>query len=192
MKIPDDFSAALDARSRDANNAVAAGTSHDGESGRGQPHSKTWRTLAHPNRGSRLSRRWLTPPGFGVRLSSAALVYLLSIVLPVVGLLMSGCRRDVAAEASDSDANGYVCQNCGAKFYTDRSVFLTAKCPKCQQDGLVEVVGYECPKDHHITIRARSGDRGSPACEQCQGRPGGMLLPREKQLKAWGATKTSS
>src|SRR4051794_19400862 len=102
---------------------------------------------------------------------------------------MSGCQRDVAKEASDSDANGYLCQKCGAKLYTDRSVFLTQKCPRCQQDGLVEVVGYECPTDHHITIRARNGERGTVLCEQCQGPLHGMLLPREKTLKAWGATK---
>ncbi len=106
---------------------------------------------------------------------------------------VAGCHKDVAREASDSDANGYLCLKCGAKLYTPRAVFLDSKCPKCQQDGLVEVVGYECPKDHHVTIRGRSGDRNSAAiCEQCQGPLQGMLLPREKDLKAWGATKVSS
>ena len=113
------------------------------------------------------------------------------MLLLVIGL--AGCGRDVAKEASDSDSNGYLCLKCGAKLYTDRSVFLTQKCPKCQQDGLVEVVGYECPKDHHVTIRPRNNDRGgAPVCEQCQGPLGGMLLPREKELKSWGATKISS
>lgn len=118
--------------------------------------------------------------------------FLLGLVFFVLCLAFTACKRDVAAEASDSDANGYLCQKCGAKLYTDRSVFLTQRCPKCQQDALAEVVGYECPKDHHITIRGRSGERGSPLCEQCQAPLGGMLLPREKTLKEWGATKTSS
>jgi hypothetical protein len=114
---------------------------------------------------------------------------MLPTALFVLCFALTGCHGDVAKEASDSDANGYLCQKCGAKVYTDRSVFLTQRCPKCQQDGLVEVVGYECPKDHHVTIRGRSGERGSPLCEQCQGPLGGMLLPRQKTLKAWGATK---
>jgi len=108
-------------------------------------------------------------------------------------LAATGCSKDVATEASDSDANGYLCLKCGAKLYTDRSVFLASKCPKCQADGLVEVVGYTCPKDKHVTVRGRTGDRtGAPVCEQCQGPLAGMRLPREKDLKTWGATKVSS
>jgi hypothetical protein len=108
-------------------------------------------------------------------------------------LALSGCRKDASQEASDSDANGYLCQKCEAKLYTARSVFIGPKCPKCQEDTLVEVVGYVCPKDNHLTIRGRSNDRlGAPVCESCQGPLGGMRLPREKDLKAWGATKVSS
>ena len=120
--------------------------------------------------------------------------FVLLVGFAAVGLLLGGCKKDVAKEASDSDANGYVCLKCEAKLYADRSVFLGPKCPKCQQDSLVEVVGYVCPKDSHLTIRARQGDRrGAPVCEACQ-EPlaGGMRLPREKDLKAWGATKVSS
>jgi hypothetical protein len=105
----------------------------------------------------------------------------------------SGCRKDVAREATESDANGYLCLKCGAKLYTARSVFIGPGCPKCQQNALTEVVGYSCAKDNHLTIRGRVDDRqNSVACEQCQGPLGGMRLPREKDLKAWGATKVSS
>jgi len=105
----------------------------------------------------------------------------------------TGCEKDVATEASDSDANGYLCVKCGAKFWTDRSVFLASKCPKCQQDGLVEVVGYFCGKDHYLTLRGRGADRqGATACEKCGAALGGMRLPRQKDLKAWGATYVSN
>jgi prepilin-type N-terminal cleavage/methylation domain-containing protein len=39
-------------------------------------------------------------------------------------ITISGCRKDPAAEASDSDANGYLCLKCGAKLYTSRSNFI--------------------------------------------------------------------
>lgn len=108
-------------------------------------------------------------------------------------LTVSGCRKDIAAEASDSDANGYVCLSCEAKLYTDRSVFIGPKCPKCQKDTLMEVVAYYCEKDQHLTLRARTGDRqGAPVCDQCQAPVSAMRLPRERDLKAWGAKKTSS
>ena len=112
--------------------------------------------------------------------------------LAVFSVLLVGCRKDVAAEASDSDANGYVCLSCEAKFYTDRSVFIGPKCPKCQKDTLMEVVSYYCEKDKHLTLRARTGDRqGAPVCDQCQAPVNAMRLPRASDLKAWGATKTS-
>ena len=118
---------------------------------------------------------------------------LLLLCASVALLLTSGCRKDVASAASDSDANGYLCLECGAKLYTSRAVFLAQKCPKCQRDSLIEVVGYACPKDQHVTIRGRSNDRrGAVVCEQCQGPLSGMRLPREKDLKAWGATKAST
>ena len=122
-----------------------------------------------------------------------ALNHLLLTGMLALGLMVAGCKKDAAREASDSDANGYVCLKCSARLYTDRSVFIGPNCPKCQQDTLIEVVGYICPKDGHLTIRARAGDRqAAPVCESCQGPLGGMRLPREKDLKAWGATKVSS
>jgi len=92
----------------------------------------------------------------------------------------------------ETDAHGYLCQHCGAKFYTSRKVFLESKCPKCQQETLVDVVGYRCGKDHHLTIRPRvSGPEGAAICEVCQmPLKNAMVSPREKDLIAWGATKT--
>jgi DNA-directed RNA polymerase subunit RPC12/RpoP len=122
-------------------------------------------------------------PGLGV----------VAVWLAVLALMATACKKDVALEAMDSDANGYLCLKCGVKLYTDRSVFIGPQCPKCQQDSLMDVVGYECAKDHHLTIRPKRGDRQALACEQCQGPlVNAMRSPREKDLKAWGATKTSS
>ena len=106
----------------------------------------------------------------------------------LVGL---GCKQDVARDASDSDANGYLCLKCGAKLYTERSVFIGPKCAKCQEDRLVEVVGYRCAKDQFLTIRPARGDSRSVTCEKCQASlANAMFLPRAKDLQAWGATKS--
>src|SRR5450631_1091191 len=106
------------------------------------------------------------------------------VVGVAVVLLVSGCGKNVAKDASDSDANGYLCTKCGAKFYTSRSVFLGVTCPKCKADALVEVVGYVCEKDNHLTLKGRTNDRnGAEVCEKCGAPLGGMRLPREKDLK---------
>jgi hypothetical protein len=108
-------------------------------------------------------------------------------------LVVTACKRDAAIEAIDSDANGYVCLKCDVKLYTDRPVFIGPKCPKCQEDSLMDVVGYYCGKCQHLTIRPRRGDRQGAVCEKCQ-QPlvNAMRSPREKDLKAWGATRTSA
>jgi hypothetical protein len=112
------------------------------------------------------------------------------VVLGMVAalLIVSGCGKNPAEAASDSDANGYLCTKCGAKFFTSRSVFLAATCPTCKADSLVEVVGYVCEKDDHLTLKGRTDDRnGASVCEKCGAPLGGMRLPRAKDLKAWGA-----
>jgi len=118
----------------------------------------------------------------------AALVWLLA-----GALVMSGCKKDVAVEASDSDSNGYLCLKCGVKLYTARSTFIGPHCPKCNEDTLMDVVGYRCAKDGQVVIQPRKGGRsGAPVCEKCQAPlANSMFLPREKDLKDWGATKTS-
>jgi DNA-directed RNA polymerase subunit RPC12/RpoP len=103
---------------------------------------------------------------------------------------LMGCKKEAGLEAIETDANGYVCLKCGAKLYTDRKVFMGPKCPQCNEDTLVEVVGYYCQKDNHLTIRARRGDRRGPICEKCQATlVNAMKDPHEKDLKAWGAAK---
>lgn len=125
--------------------------------------------------------------GFGARPTALWL----SLILLSLG--SPACKKDAASDAMQTDANGYLCLKCGVKLYTDRSVFIGPQCPKCQQDSLMDVVGYECDKDHHLTIRPRRGDRQPLACDQCQGPlANGLRSPREKDLKAWGATKAPS
>jgi len=118
----------------------------------------------------------------------AALLWLLA-----AALAMTACKKDVAVEASDSDSNGYLCLKCGVKLYTARSTFIGPHCPKCNEDTLMDVVGYRCAKDGQVVIQPRRGSRlGAPVCEKCQAPlANSMFLPREKDLKAWGATKSA-
>ena len=102
--------------------------------------------------------------------------------------LAAGCKKDSAFDAMESDANGYICLKCGAKYLTGRTVFLGPRCPKCAAESLVTVVGYECPKDKHLTIRAQRGDSTPVVCDICKAPvKSGMRDPREADLKAWGA-----
>ena len=119
-----------------------------------------------------------------------------SVLLAVLTLglvLTGGCSKDAGMESIETDAHGYVCGQCSAKFYTERKVFLESKCPKCMQEALADVTGYWCEKDKHLTIRPRvSGPDGAAVCEQCgMALKNAMVSPREKDLLAWGATKTA-
>lgn len=104
----------------------------------------------------------------------------------MLGVAMSGCGKSQQDAALDSDANGYLCLNCKAKFYTDRKVFAN-HCPACQKPEVELVVGFVCPEDRHVTYAPRG--RGSLACEQCLRMTGNLSIPREKELKSWGATR---
>ena len=96
-------------------------------------------------------------------------------------------------QSIETDAHGYLCLQCGAKYYTEQKVFLESKCPKCQQDTLSDVTGYWCEKDKYLTIRPTvRGPAGAAICEKCkQSLKGAMVSPREKDLLAWGAAKTT-
>jgi hypothetical protein len=112
----------------------------------------------------------------------------------LVTLLIGGCSKPKEMAAIETDAHGYFCQHCGAKFYTARDVFLEAECPKCQQYTLVDVVGYLCPADNHLTLRPQvHGQGGGAICEVCKAQlKNAMVSPREKDLIAWGATKAAA
>jgi hypothetical protein len=99
--------------------------------------------------------------------------------------LLAGCGRGAADAAGDSDANGYWCRKCNLKFYTAREVFAE-HCPKCKGYDIPPVVGYVCDKDGHITVTPRGP---SVRCEKCRVPLTAIKLPRENELKAWGAAK---
>jgi hypothetical protein len=110
--------------------------------------------------------------------------------LATLGLLAGSCGKQAGADAVQSDANGYICLKCGAKYYTTPTVFIGPKCPKCQEDSLMPAMGYYCEKDKHLTIRAQRGDNRPIVCEVCQTTlVDAMRAPRESELKTWGAVK---
>lgn len=120
-------------------------------------------------------------------------VSLATLLLAWIVLATGGCGKDPALQSIETDAHGYLCLNCGAKLYTGARVFLESKCPKCQQHTLADVTGHWCEKDRHLTIRPRAPiPGGACVCEKCGERLKNTLVsPREKDLAAWGATKTS-
>jgi Zn finger protein HypA/HybF involved in hydrogenase expression len=122
--------------------------------------------------------------GFGSKLLAAALAV-------VAALHLSGCTKDPAQAAIESDAYGFQCLKCQAKFFTDRKSPLGSKCPKCQQDYIEDVIGYWCEKDKLMTIRPKiSGPGGAAVCDKCGGSlKNAMISPQQQDLLAWGATK---
>lgn len=100
-------------------------------------------------------------------------------------LSQTGCKDQQVEQALDSDANGFLCLKCSAKFFTERRVF-PSHCPQCKQPDVDQVIAFSCPADKHLTLGARA--RGSRRCEKCGGATSGMAIPKEADLKAWGAT----
>jgi hypothetical protein len=109
----------------------------------------------------------------------------LAVFVLLICALFAACSKDPAQEAGESDANGYVCQTCNLKFYTTRKVFAEI-CPTCKVSSIRPVVGYVCDKDGYTTIAPKA--HGQMLCQKCQGRVEAIRLPREADLRAWGAT----
>lgn len=106
------------------------------------------------------------------------------LALPVC--LLSGCGQSKVNQALDSDANGYLCLGCKAKFYTDRALFADF-CPQCKQANIQPVVGFVCGADQHVTLAPRG--RGFHPCEKCGKATSALKIPRESDLTGWGAGK---
>lgn len=109
-----------------------------------------------------------------------------ALLLPA---LLSGCGKSEINQALDSDANGYLCQACKAKFYTERELFADF-CPTCKNGDIRQTVGFVCSNDGHMTLAPRGP--GFLACEQCGKSTSALRIPREKELQAWGAAKKSA
>lgn len=106
----------------------------------------------------------------------------------LIGLLafgLAGCNKPAEEAALDSDANGYACRDCKAKFFTARTVFPT-HCPDCKKKNIDQVVGFVCPADKQMTVEGRS--RSSAKCKQCGATVAGLGMPQKSDLTAWGAT----
>ena len=123
-------------------------------------------------------RSWPFYPVRGVQ------VFTLLLYLAIIAL--AGCKKEPGLAALDSDANGYVCTQCGAKFYTDRKVFAEF-CPNCKSTNIRPVVGYVCDKCQHVTLSTQA--HTSVTCEQCQALVAASKLPSAAELAAWGAVK---
>ncbi len=123
--------------------------------------------------------------------SARTIVRALAVLLPCVSLalLLWGCENRQVEQALDSDANGYICAKCSEKFYTDRDTFANV-CPKCKQADILQVVGYYCDKDKHASLGPRG--RGARRCEKCGNATTGMIVPKESDFKAWGASKRTA
>src|SRR5690349_5287916 len=115
-----------------------------------------------------------------------------AIAFGLLTWVLTSCSGSSGFDSIETDAHGYVCLKCGVKVYTERKVFLESKCPKCSEQTLVDTVGFKCSQDQHLTIRPKvSGPAGASVCEKCGAHlQNAMVSPREKDLIAWGATKT--
>ncbi len=103
-------------------------------------------------------------------------------------VLFSGCRKSVAERAGESDANGYLCRQCDARFYTESGVFAE-RCPACSGLDIVPVIGFYCEIDGYTTLAARGAD--SVPCEKCGEKAAAIRLPHASEFAAWGAQKKS-
>ena len=118
----------------------------------------------------------------------ARLFVALLVAFAVVGGA-SGCKKSQVEQALDSDANGYFCPDCKAKFYTARDIFPT-QCPECKKPRVEMVLGFVCPADQHVTLAPRG--KGTAVCEQCGKATSSLSIPREADLKTWGAVKRTA
>lgn len=111
--------------------------------------------------------------------SPLSLLFGLALVLAT-----GGCGVGSDDAALDSDANGFICLDCRAKFYTDRKVFAN-HCPDCKKGHIEMVVGFVCPVDNEVTYTPRG--RGAAACQTCGKVTNRLVIPSKKELIAWGA-----
>lgn len=103
-------------------------------------------------------------------------------------LTVFGCTKDAPqGELLNSDANGFLCRQCNAKFFTSRSVYAD-HCPSCKSADVAQVIGFFCDKDKHVTLTPKAK---SVLCEECKQVLGQVRLPTAELLTAWGAVKKS-
>ena len=111
-----------------------------------------------------------------------------ALLFMLCALMLAGCK-DKTEESLDTDANGYVCMKCAARFYTVRDVFPNT-CPKCKQGDIEQAMGFICSEDKQMTLGPRN--RRSMPCEKCRKPATGLVIPREADLIKWGAQKKTA
>jgi Zn finger protein HypA/HybF involved in hydrogenase expression len=109
-------------------------------------------------------------------------------VIFITLFLAVGCKKDPAVSSLESDARGFFCKACQAKFYTDWSVYAE-RCPQCKSEDIRPVVGFLCYQDQHLNLTPQGPK--AMTCEKCQGQATGLKMPHEAELKSWGAVKRS-
>lgn len=109
---------------------------------------------------------------------------LVAICFALACLTLAGCAKSESDQAFDSDANGYMCRKCRAKFSTARSVFAE-RCPECGAGEITEVMAFVCPADKTVILAPRGLD--AVPCTQCGKLVREVKLPQAAELKAWGA-----
>jgi hypothetical protein len=110
----------------------------------------------------------------------------LSFLFALTVAVFGGCGKSQVDEALSSDANGYYCLKCQSKFYTERTVFPT-RCPQCKKTNIEQVMGFVCDADKQMTLGPRG--RGAVPCSKCGKMTMALALPRENDMKSWGAVK---
>ena len=112
----------------------------------------------------------------------------IGVLFVSLALLLAGCSKKASA---DTDAIGYQCQKCKAKFYTDTDVWAEF-CPACKASGPPRAAGFLCLKDNYLTI-PQAGEPPQPdgkvKCGKCGVPTDVMRDPRALELQTWGATK---
>ena len=109
-------------------------------------------------------------------------------MLGIAVLFLNGCSKSNSGGGMDSDAMGYICRKCNAKFYTSRNVFAD-HCSTCQSPDIAQAVAFYCEKDKHLTVTARTK---VGTCEKCNEPLTALRLPLESNLIAWGASKKTA
>jgi len=116
-------------------------------------------------------------------------VKLFWLAFAFVAFFLGACKKNSAEDSLKSDATGFYCRQCNAKFYTASGVYAD-HCPQCKSADIRPVIGFVCYQDQQVTLTAQ-GPKSMP-CQKCGAVATGLKMPRESDLKAWGAVRKTA